>query len=337
MTTQNPTSPSTKDGLKDSLIEFPDNRLLIDLCGAYDQHLAAIEKALDVQIIRRGNQLAILGSAAGLDEVTEILKALYQRLEAGRTIEPGDIDRELRMQGDGENGVDRKVDQLEMFSGEKFEIKTRKKIIEPRTDAQKAYVASLFSNELAFGIGPAGTGKTYLAVAVGVSMFIAGKVDKIILSRPAVEAGEKLGYIPGDMKEKVDPYMQPLYDALDDFIPSKQLALLFEEKQIEIAPLAFMRGRTLSNAFVVLDEAQNATSMQMKMFLTRLGEGSRMVITGDRSQVDLPRGVTSGLADAERLLHSIEKISFNYFTSKDVVRHPLVAAIIDAYEADTPR
>ncbi len=337
MTTQNPTSPSTKDGLKDSLIEFPDNRLLIDLCGAYDQHLAAIEKALDVQIIRRGNQFAILGSAAGLDEVTEILKALYQRLEAGRTIEPGDIDRELRMQGDGENGVDRKVDQLEMFSGEKFEIKTRKKIIEPRTDAQKAYVASLFSNELAFGIGPAGTGKTYLAVAVGVSMFIAGKVDKIILSRPAVEAGEKLGYLPGDMKEKVDPYMQPLYDALDDFIPSKQLARLFEEKQIEIAPLAFMRGRTLSNAFVVLDEAQNATSMQMKMFLTRLGEGSRMVITGDRSQVDLPRGVTSGLADAERLLHSIEKISFNYFTSKDVVRHPLVAAIIDAYEADTPR
>ena len=337
MTTQNPTSPSTKDGLKESLIEFPDNRLLIDLCGAYDQHLAAIEKALDVQIIRRGNQLAILGSAAGLDEVTEILKALYQRLEAGRTIEPGDIDRELRMQGDGENGVDRKVDQLEMFSGEKFEIKTRKKIIEPRTDAQKAYVASLFSNELAFGIGPAGTGKTYLAVAVGVSMFIAGKVDKIILSRPAVEAGEKLGYLPGDMKEKVDPYMQPLYDALDDFIPSKQLARLFEEKQIEIAPLAFMRGRTLSNAFVVLDEAQNATSMQMKMFLTRLGEGSRMVITGDRSQVDLPRGVTSGLADAERLLHSIEKISFNYFTSRDVVRHPLVAAIIDAYEADTPR
>lgn len=336
MTTQNPTSPSTKDGLKESLIEFPDNRLLIDLCGAYDQHLAAIEKALDVQIIRRGNQLAILGSAAGLDEVTEILKALYQRLEAGRTIEPGDIDRELRMQGDGENGVDRKVDQLEMFSGEKFEVKTRKKIIEPRTDAQKAYVASLFSNELAFGIGPAGTGKTYLAVAVGVSMFIAGKVDKIILSRPAVEAGEKLGYLPGDMKEKVDPYMQPLYDALDDFIPSKQLARLFEEKQIEIAPLAFMRGRTLSNAFVVLDEAQNATSMQMKMFLTRLGEGSRMVITGDRSQVDLPRGVTSGLADAERLLHSIEKISFNYFTSKDVVRHPLVAAIIDAYEADTP-
>ena len=337
MTTQLVASPSAKDGLKESLIEFPDNRLLIDLCGAYDQHLAAIEKALEVQIIRRGNQLAILGSAANLSETTEVLKALYQRLEAGRTIDFGDIDRELRMQGDAEDGSDSKIDRLEMFSGQKIEIKTRKKIIEPRTDAQRAYVASLFSNELAFGIGPAGTGKTYLAVAVGVSLFLTGKVDKIILSRPAVEAGEKLGYLPGDMKEKVDPYMQPLYDALDDFIPTKQLARLFEEKQIEIAPLAFMRGRTLANAFVVLDEAQNATSMQMKMFLTRLGEGSRMVITGDRSQVDLPRGVTSGLADAERLLHSIEKISFNYFTSKDVVRHPLVAAIIDAYEADTPR
>ena len=337
MTTQIVPSPSATDGLKESLIEFPDNRLLIDLCGAYDQHLAAIEKALEVQIIRRGNQLAILGSAANLNETTEVLKALYQRLEAGRTIDFGDIDRELRMQGDAEDGSDNKIDQLEMFTGQKIEIKTRKKIIEPRTDAQRAYVASLFSNELAFGIGPAGTGKTYLAVAVGVSLFLTGKVDKIILSRPAVEAGEKLGYLPGDMKEKVDPYMQPLYDALDDFIPGKQLARLFEEKQIEIAPLAFMRGRTLANAFVVLDEAQNATSMQMKMFLTRLGEGSRMVITGDRSQVDLPRGVTSGLADAERLLHSIEKISFNYFTSKDVVRHPLVAAIIDAYEADTPR
>ena len=193
---------------------------------------------------------------------------------------------------------------------------------------------SLFEKELAFGIGPAGTGKTYLAVAVGVNMFINGHVDRIILSRPAVEAGEKLGYLPGDMKDKVDPYMQPLYDALNDFLPAKQLGKLIEEKKIEIAPLAFMRGRTLANAFVVLDEAQNATSMQMKMFLTRLGEGSRMVITGDRTQVDLPRGVQSGLADAERLLKTIPKIAFNYFTAKDVVRHPLVAAIIEAYDKD---
>ncbi|MEL6508151.1 MAG: PhoH family protein, partial [Pseudomonadota bacterium] len=231
-------------------------------------------------------------------------------------------------QGTGTRGGD----QMELFQGGKVEIKTRKKTVEPRTDAQKAYVKSLFENELAFGIGPAGTGKTYLAVAVGVSMFIGGHVDRIILSRPAVEAGERLGFLPGDMKDKVDPYMQPLYDALNDFLPGKQTAKLIEEKRIEIAPLAFMRGRTLSNAFVVLDEAQNATSMQMKMFLTRLGEGSRMVITGDRTQIDLPRGVNSGLKDAEDLLKRIPKISFNYFTSKDVVRHPLVAAIIDAYE-----
>jgi phosphate starvation-inducible PhoH-like protein len=191
----------------------------------------------------------------------------------------------------------------------------------------------LTNDELAFGIGPAGTGKTYLAVAVGVSKFIAGEVDKIILSRPAVEAGEKLGYLPGDMKDKVDPYMQPLYDALNDFLPAKQLAKLIEEKTIEIAPLAFMRGRTLAHSYIVLDEAQNATSMQMKMFLTRLGEGSRMVITGDRSQVDLPKGAMSGLLDAESLLSNIAPIGFNYFTSKDVVRHALVATIIEAYES----
>ena len=179
----------------------------------------------------------------------------------------------------------------------------------------------------------AGTGKTYLAVAAGVSMFIGGHVDRIILSRPAVEAGEKLGYLPGDMKDKVDPYMQPLYDALNDFLPGKQMAKLLEDKRIEIAPLAFMRGRTLSNAFVVLDEAQNATTMQMKMFLTRLGEGSRMVITGDRSQVDLPRGVKSGLRDAEAILKGVNGVSFSYFSAKDVVRHPLVAKIIEAYDA----
>ncbi len=191
-------------------------------------------------------------------------------------------------------------------------------------------------NELAFGIGPAGTGKTYLAVAVAVNQLINGGVDKIILSRPAVEAGERLGFLPGDMKDKVDPYMQPLYDALNDFLPGKQLQKLMEEKTIEIAPLAFMRGRTLSGAYVVLDEAQNTTTMQMKMFLTRLGRGSRMVITGDRSQVDLPRGVTSGLSDAERILKDVKGISFNYFTSKDVVRHPMVARIIEAYDADAP-
>ncbi|WP_299922757.1 PhoH family protein [uncultured Pelagimonas sp.] len=319
----------TTGPLTEAVLEFPDNRLLIELCGEYDRNLTDIEARTGVQILRRGNQLAIHGVPEAQAEATEVLRSLYDRLEQGREVSHSDIDREFRMSE--EPGPD---SQMEMSIGEKVEIKTRKKLIEPRTDAQKTYVKSLFEKELAFGIGPAGTGKTYLAVAVGVNMLITGAVDKIILSRPAVEAGEKLGYLPGDMKDKVDPYMQPLYDALNDFVPGKQLAKMMEEKTIEIAPLAFMRGRTLSNAFVVLDEAQNATSMQMKMFLTRLGEGSRMVITGDRTQIDLPRGMPSGLADAERLLDRIPEISFNYFTAKDVVRHPLVAAIIEAYEED---
>ncbi|MGR3497930.1 MAG: PhoH family protein [Limimaricola soesokkakensis] len=321
----------------ETVLEFPNNFLLIDLCGEHDRHIAAIEERLGVQILRRGNRLSVIGEDEAGADAARVLRALYARLEAGRAVEPGDVDRELRM-GSLEPAGSGEADQIDLFkadpAAERIEIKTRRKLVEPRTEAQKAYVRSLFENELCFGIGPAGTGKTYLAVAVGVSMFLQGHVDKIILSRPAVEAGEKLGYLPGDMKEKVDPYMQPLYDALNDFLPGKQASKMMEEKVIEIAPLAFMRGRTLSRAFVVLDEAQNATTMQMKMFLTRLGEGSRMVITGDRSQVDLPRGVTSGLHDAERLLKGIPKISFNYFTSKDVVRHPLVAAIIDAYEAD---
>ena len=323
--------------VSESTLEFPDNFLLIDLCGEYDRNLATIEQSYGVQILRRGNQLSVVGDEEAKQEALSTLKTLYQRLESGRTLEAGDIDRELRMGYQATEYPAGPVDQKELFKGgvaDRIEIKTRKKLVEPRTEAQKAYVKALFEKELSFGIGPAGTGKTYLAVAVGVNMLISGKVDKIILSRPAVEAGEKLGYLPGDMKDKVDPYMQPLYDALNDFLPGKQSAKMMEEKVIEIAPLAFMRGRTLSNAFVVLDEAQNATTMQMKMFLTRLGEGSRMVITGDRTQIDLPRGVNSGLWDAERLLKHLPKVSFNYFTSKDVVRHPLVAAIIEAYEKD---
>ncbi|MBO6854695.1 MAG: PhoH family protein [Marivivens sp.] len=329
--------PPRSSDISETTLEFPDNFLLIDLCGEHDSNLAKLEDKLGLQILRRGNHLALIGDEDACAAARDVLNALYTRLEAGRAIEASDVDRELRMGGSEQGAAPEAGDQMEMFKGGPVEIKTRRKLVEPRTDAQKAYVLNLFENELSFGIGPAGTGKTYLAVAVGVSMFIAGKVDRIILSRPAVEAGEKLGYLPGDMKDKVDPYMQPLYDALNDFLPGKQTAKLIEEKRIEIAPLAFMRGRTLANAFVVLDEAQNATTMQMKMFLTRLGEGSRMVITGDRSQVDLPRGVQSGLRDAERLLQNIPKISFNYFTSKDVVRHPLVAAIIDAYDRDSER
>ncbi|MBV7394598.1 PhoH family protein [Mameliella sediminis] len=318
----------TAGTLTEAILEFPDNRLLIDLCGEFDRNLTDIEARTGVQILRRGNQLAVHGPEDAVPAAVEVLRTLYERLEQGREVGRGDIDRAFRLEDIAPD------EQLEMFSGGKVEIKTRKKLIEPRTDAQKAYVQSLFANEMAFGIGPAGTGKTYLAVAVGVNMLITGEVDKIILCRPAVEAGERLGFLPGTQEEKVDPYMQPLMDALNDFLPGKQLAKMREEKTVEIAPLAFMRGRTLSNAFVVLDEAQNATTMQMKMFLTRLGEGSRMVITGDRTQIDLPRGVPSGLADAERLLDKVPGISFNYFTGKDVVRHPLVAAIIEAYEKD---
>jgi phosphate starvation-inducible PhoH-like protein len=275
----------------------------------------------------------LIGDDESLASAVSILQSLYNRIEQGRDVLPVDVVTALRMNSAIVSDK-RNAKQLTMFKDSNIEIKTRKKIIEPRTEAQSSYVKSLFNHELAFGIGPAGTGKTYLAVAVAVSMFISGRVDKIILSRPAVEAGERLGFLPGDLKEKVDPYMQPLYDALNDFLPAKQMAKLIEDKVIEIAPLAFMRGRTLANAFVVLDEAQNATTMQMKMFLTRLGEGSRMAVTGDRTQIDLPNGVRSGLVDAERLLAKVSKISFNYFTAKDVVRHPLVAEIIEAYDAD---
>lgn len=331
-------APSVAPESLERTLEFSNNRLLIELCGEYDRNLAQVEQLVSVQINRRGNLLAILGEAR--DRAATVLRGLYERLEQGKTVEPGDIDAAVRMGstngGTGVNALANAADQIEMFKGGTLEIGTRKKTVEPRTQAQQDYVRSLYNNELAFGIGPAGTGKTYIAVAVAVNQMMSGHVDKIILSRPAVEAGEKLGYLPGDMKDKVDPYMQPLYDALNDFLPGKQLAKLMEEKTIEIAPLAFMRGRTLSNAYVVLDEAQNATSMQMKMFLTRLGQGSRMVITGDRTQVDLPRGVTSGLSDAERILNDVPGIAFNYFTAKDVVRHHMVAKIIQAYDKDGP-
>lgn len=323
------TPPTHPEDIVETILEFPDNRLLIDLCGEYDRNLAQIEHQMGVHILRRGNRLAIIGDKGAREQAAAVLRSLYARLETGRGVGAGDIDGALRMGRTAEA----EGEQIELFSSG-MELRTRKKPIEPRTEAQKAYVANLFQNELGFGIGPAGTGKTYLAVAVGVTMFISGAVEKIILSRPAVEAGERLGFLPGDMKEKVDPYMQPLYDALNDFLPAKQVQKLLEEKRIEIAPLAFMRGRTLANAFVVLDEAQNATTMQMKMFLTRLGEGSRMVITGDRTQIDLPRGVPSGLQEAERILKGVKGVSFNYFTSRDVVRHPLVARIIEAYEAN---
>ncbi|MBB5222004.1 phosphate starvation-inducible PhoH-like protein [Amaricoccus macauensis] len=328
-------NPAIPDDASDTILEFPDNRLLIDLCGELDRNIAQVELRMGVTITRRGNLLTLHGPEPDRLAAEAVLRALYERLEQGRPLTPGDIDAAIRLgpapapapASDGQA-----ISQLEMFSGDAIEIRTRRKLVEPRTTAQKVYVRNLFRNELTFGIGPAGTGKTYLAVAAAAAMYIEGRVDKIILSRPAVEAGERLGFLPGDMKEKVDPYMQPLYDALNDFFPPKQVQKLIEERQIEIAPLAFMRGRTLANAYVVLDEAQNATAMQMKMFLTRLGEGSRMAVTGDPTQIDLPKGVPSGLIEAERVLSGVPGVAFTRFGAEDVVRHPLVARIIRAYE-----
>jgi phosphate starvation-inducible PhoH-like protein len=333
ITAQNPAIP---DDASDTILEFPDNRLLIDLCGELDRNIAQIEARMGVAIHRRGNHLTLQGPTPDREAAETVLRSLYERLEQGRPVSPGDIEAAIRLGPGKAPAPEARNGQLEMFTGEAIEIRTRRKLVEPRTTAQKLYARNLFRHELTFGLGPAGTGKTYLAVAAAAAMYIEGRVDKIILSRPAVEAGERLGFLPGDMKEKVDPYMQPLYDALNDFFPPKQVQKLIEERQIEIAPLAFMRGRTLANAYVVLDEAQNATAMQMKMFLTRLGEGSRMAVTGDPTQIDLPKGVLSGLIEAERILRDVPGVAFSRFGAEDVVRHPLVARIIRAYEVATP-
>ncbi len=318
--------------VREALVEFPDNRLLIDLCGGFDANLAAVEEGFGVQILRRGNLLAIHGPEDSCAAAEGALKALYRRLEEGRQVESGDVDAAIRMATSPEQERAAGPGQLELFAGGRVEIRTQKKVVEPRTAAQRAYVKALFKQEMVFGVGPAGTGKTYLAVAAAVSMFLEGRVDKIILSRPAVEAGERLGFLPGDMKEKIDPYLRPLYDALNDLMPGKQITRYMEDGRIEVAPLAFMRGRTLANAFVVLDEAQNCTEMQMKMFLTRMGEGSRMAITGDPSQIDLPPGTRSGIKQALALLSGVKGVDTVRFTASDVVRHPLVARIIEAYD-----
>ena len=301
---------------------------MIDLCGELDANLVRVEAGTGVEINRSGNVILLIGEAEVRQHAAATLNALYGRLKVNKTIEAGDVEAAIRMPTEiFEEGHE----QAPEPKGQ-HDIRTRKKTVEPRSAAQTAYVKALHENDLVFGLGPAGTGKTYLAVAVAVSHFLEGRVDRIILSRPAVEAGERLGFLPGDMKEKVDPYMQPLYDALNDFLPAKQVSKMIEEKHIEIAPLAFMRGRTLSHAFVILDEAQNATTMQMRMFLTRLGEGSCMAINGDTTQIDLPRGVLSGLVEAEKVLRNVEGIGFTRFTAKDVVRHPMVAKIVRAYE-----
>jgi phosphate starvation-inducible PhoH-like protein len=313
-------------------LEFDDNRLLAQLYGQHDTHLARIERQLGVALISRGNQLTITGPASAADSARSALNALYERLKYGMSVGPGEIDGALRLATSTGDETAR-FTALQAIARPDGAVKTRRRAISPRSLAQARYLQALQERELVFGLGPAGTGKTYLAVAQAVAMLTTGQVGRIILSRPAVEAGERLGFLPGDMRDKVDPYLRPLYDALNDMLPADQVTKRLGNGDIEVAPLAFMRGRTLANAFVILDEAQNTTAMQMKMFLTRLGEGSRMAITGDITQVDLPPGVRSGLIDAIEILDGVEGVDFVRFTDADVVRHPLVARIVRAYEA----
>jgi phosphate starvation-inducible protein PhoH and related proteins len=305
-------------------MQFDDNALLPQLFGARDQYLERIERALGVELALRGNRLAISGANARTDIARTAISALYDRLKRGLDVDGADVDAAVRLAAERE-----KHDAL---WGEGEEIRTRKRRITARSHNQAAYIRALRANELVFGLGPAGTGKTYLAVAMAVDMLMAGAVERIILSRPAVEAGERLGFLPGDLREKVDPYLRPLYDALHDMMPGEQVMKRLASGEIEIAPLAFMRGRTLANAYVILDEAQNTTPVQMKMFLTRLGENARMAVTGDLSQVDLPAGMRSGLRDALDTLAGIEGAAVVEFTEADVVRHALVARIVRAYD-----
>lgn len=311
-------------------LAFDDNQLAALLFGQFDQHLAMIEQQLGIEAVARGNELHLNGEAMALQQARVALEHLYARLRSGDSVHPGDVDGALRMTA-ADNQLS--LPDLERTNSLSLaKIGTRNKVIQARSPTQDAYIRAMDRAELVFGVGPAGTGKTYLAVAYAAALLERGAIDRIILSRPAVEAGERLGFLPGDMKEKVDPYLRPLYDALYDMIPGEKVERAITSGIIEIAPLAFMRGRTLANAAVILDEAQNTTSMQMKMFLTRLGENSRMIVTGDPSQIDLPSGVKSGLVEALDILGRIKGVSIVRFGADDVVRHHLVAEIVRAYD-----
>lgn len=296
----------------------PSNTRLSHLCGPMDEHLRAIEAALQVKIAHRHEQFKVDGHKARAQRAMELLQALYEI--AARPIEP----RTVQLMLAGDQGAE---------GGTTQSLKTRRSDLKPRTLNQATYLDCISRHDITFGIGPAGTGKTYLAVAMAIDTLQRGMVQRIVLTRPAVEAGERLGYLPGDMAQKIDPYLRPLHDALYDLMGFEAVQKAFERQAIEIAPLAFMRGRTLNTAFVILDEAQNTTPEQMKMFLTRIGFGSKAVVTGDVSQIDLPSSQVSGLIDAERVLRGVDGIALCRLTSADVVRHPLVARIIDAYDA----
>lgn len=326
-------SPHTGDGgSKGSVqLEFEEGRLLGPLFGEFDQNLIALENRLGVFIAARGNRLTIEGEHESATRARDVLITLYNRLQQGGQIELADVESAVAMT---DTMLAPGIPPAQGSSDSPLQIRTRRKVIQPRSPTQVRYIQHLHKSDMIFALGPAGTGKTYLAVAQAVHELISGGVDRIILSRPAVEAGERLGFLPGDMREKVDPYLRPLYDALNDMLPPEQVERRLASGEIEVAPLAFMRGRTLSDAFVILDEAQNTTPMQMKMFLTRFGTRCRMVICGDPTQVDLPPPQRSGLADAVARLEGVEGIAMVRFDPKEVVRHPLVGRIVEAYDAE---
>nr|WP_244858147.1 PhoH family protein [Sphingopyxis granuli] len=326
MTAATPAEPGDRVRLT---AEFERTQLLGILFGEFDRNLVAIENRLGVYISARGNRVQIEGEAEAAARARDVLTELYGRIERGEEIDVGLVDAVIAMTAQPTlDGIIRH----EAAEAPAVMIRTRKKTIVPRAPSQVPYMQALARDDVIFALGPAGTGKTYLAVAQAVAQLITGSVQRLILSRPAVEAGEKLGFLPGDMKEKVDPYLRPLYDALHDCLPAEQVERRIASGEIEIAPLAFMRGRTLADAFIILDEAQNTTIPQMKMFLTRFGMNSRMVVCGDPKQVDLPAPATSGLADAVARLEGIEGINVSRFTAADVVRHPIVGRIVEAYE-----
>jgi len=306
----------------------PDNARLAQLCGPLDENLRQIAVAFDVRLTRRADTVQIEGQALSVRQARDLLQSLWQRADARFSLE--DIQLELVQAAQGVNP------KLAPANDEPV-LYTRRESLHGRTPNQVQYIRNIQQHDITFGIGPAGTGKTFLAVACAVDALERHAISRLVLTRPAVEAGERLGFLPGDLTQKIDPYLRPLYDALYDLLGMEKTQKLFERGAIEIAPLAFMRGRTLNQSFIILDEAQNTTPEQMKMFLTRIGFGSRAVITGDVSQVDLPRGAHSGLAQAQRVLADVRGIAFNLFTSQDVVRHPLVARIVDAYEAHDER
>jgi phosphate starvation-inducible PhoH-like protein len=302
----------------------PNNSRLAHLCGPMDEHLRTIEIALQVGIAHRHEQFKVDGPKAKAQRAMEVLQALYEI--AARPIPADKV--QLMLAGDGAMEEDEDGSRI---------LHTRRSDLKARTPTQSLYLENIATHDITFGIGPAGTGKTYLAVACAVDALERSAVQRIVLTRPAVEAGEKLGFLPGDLSQKVDPYLRPLYDALYELMGFEKVVKAFERSALEIAPLAFMRGRTLNNAFVILDEAQNTTPEQMKMFLTRIGFGAKAVVTGDISQIDLPKGQLSGLVEAEHILKRVKGIAHTRFTSKDVVRHPLVARIVDAYDAARKR